>query len=72
MSFNKCYLTEERIRETYKLDGFDAIRRLFHIYDAYICDDEISNLIELFIKGDFSEEVLNIYLYEKVNNTETV
>ena len=72
MGFNKCYLTKEKIKKIYESDGFESTKRWFHIYDAYITDETSSILLDLYKNGDFSEELLNIYLYEKVKNTERV
>lgn len=56
MSFNKGFISEDKIKETYLFQGIEGVKSLLNSYDAFYGQDEYtSKVIEYFNKGKLEE-----------------
>ncbi len=42
MSFNKCFLNQEKLQNIYKQGKSERLRKYLNAYDAFMCSDDFS------------------------------
>lgn len=57
MSFNKCFISQEKILKIYnESNSIERVRKYLNAYDSFFCKDEFSsNLIKVYYKLEDEE-----------------
>lgn len=58
MGFNKRYIDDDIVKDTYKKDGIKGLKALGHKIDAFIFSGECAELVVNALQGDIEWEEL--------------